>query len=141
MKYKLRGGNHDLIHVLRFLMAPEGVGVLDRTWEVQCIYSTIAYKFADDMPLGAENVFPEFGDKAPFKVSGTRLVERAALVPQFDETVVVRLCEGSPDGYDLLFYADLGHPLAVETSDDGLYLKLKEYFESTCGDEHYKCFW
>jgi hypothetical protein len=76
-------------------------------------------------------VFPEFHDQAPFQLSGVRLLERVALVTEFEESEFVRLGSAtSPDAHDLLIYADTGL-LRVETDDQRLYQTIQSYFHRT----------
>ena len=89
--FRTESSNHDVIHVLRFLMYPEGIGVLDRLWEFRFLFGGIAYPYRMDTPAGIGSVCPEFQDTTPCRINGTRLVERAALVFEFEDTELVRL--------------------------------------------------
>lgn len=112
--------------VLQCLLAPDGTEVLDREWEVQSLHGGT---YSPDHLISKSFIFPEFEDKAPFRLTGTRLVERSGFIADA-EIVVVRLNDTAPLGYDLLIYEDTGHPVAVETEDDALFVRLQQAFEA-----------
>ena len=141
MIYELESQNHDLIHILRFIMYPEGVGVLDREWEFRYLFGAIAYPWGHASEKDRA-VFPEYMDKTPFKVDGVRLIQRAALVFHFEDTELVRLCESSNErDWDLRILADIALPLEIQTSDSELYTRLGHYLEMTRSDSYKDFFW
>ena len=142
MKFSIESTNLPPIHLLRYLMFVKwtgflkGVGVLEADWEVRCIFTEIDVLNANGGREQIE-VFPEFGGKPPFRVSGLRLVERLALVIDVEETEFVRLTEG---GFDLLIFADTSL-LVVETDDEELFRTVKLYFDRTSGPEFFPDGW
>ena len=143
MLYHLTACRHDLIHILRFMMSWSGEGVLDRTWRFECLYAEIIHPpYRGTMPPEYEP-FPELGPDflpdRPFEVSGTRLVERAALI-RSPEAILVRLSDSSSEGFDLKILMDDGHRTLIETNDEPLSTRLEEWFRRTSDELHSDCF-
>src|SRR4051812_16349137 len=97
MKYTLESKALHLIHVLRYLIRMGGShiqrGVLECTWEFRWIFSNVQVRRLGPNGWETSEVFPETKDSVPFRVSGIRLVERVALVEEFEETELVRLSD------------------------------------------------
>jgi len=140
MHYRLEAEHVGLIHALRYLMHPEGIGVLDRTWEVTAIFGGIDYPYRADTPPDAGAIFPEHQDKAPFLVDGIRLVERLALLGGELEIEIQRLSGEPPHDRDLCLFYDQGHPLIVTTDDAEVYARLDHWFAQISGPWHRWCF-
>lgn len=134
--FTLQGDYQTVIGLLRFLIFPDGVGVLDRRWEVRGVWGGIAYPYKVDSGPEVGHIFPEFRDEAPFEIDGIRLVERMALASHELEIQVVRLADDNI--HDLLIAYE---PLVVETSDEQLFIKIKDFIDSTNGPQSRACFW
>lgn len=138
MKHRLDAHHLHLINVLRYLMTPYGDGVTDREWEVRAIFSGIA------VPVGGGEpwlpVFPEFDDAGPFRVSGIRLVERVALVLDFEEAEFARFRNDGSDDVDLVLAFD-GSAMVAEIADDATYERLKRYLDLTSAPEFNTAFY
>ena len=66
-------------------------------------------------------------------------MERAVFISE-GESVLVRLNDDSPKGYDLLFAIDGGHPIGIDTDDEPLCCLLEEWFAQTSQVWHRECF-
>jgi hypothetical protein len=134
MKFKLDASDAQLVHILRSLMFHrdlDALEVLSRTWEFQYLCAGPEYDFTSCQT----KLFPENPDqKTPFKLTGERLLERSALIQDFEETIVFRYSLTKPDKYDLAILLDTGNTV-IYTDDENTYNALKSRFdhlESTC---------
>lgn len=131
MQYKLVSHVLEPIHLLRYLMRFNPQSVLKREWDVISIYTDIDLgPLKEGYGYEAQEVFPEHGTECPFRISGIRLVERVALVTQFEESEFNRVAIDGSDKHDLVIYADTAH-LQVETDEENIYSLIKEYFDRT----------
>lgn len=123
MKYSVDAGAAELIHILRCLMNPwhdplQPLQVIGRTWEFQSLFAG-SY-------LGEEKLFPENPtQQTPFRLTGERLVERAGLMYDPEETALYRVSQTDLQTFDLAIYVDTGNA-KISLNDEELF----DYFQS-----------
>lgn len=141
-EYQLEGRYQGPIHILRALMFPTGRGVLDREWLVPFMYSGMYSHDEESGSLWNREPFPEFhGKPFPWKLTGERLVERVALLWDYEESSFQRLMPGSDSRVDLEIFVLDGSPRSyVYTSDKTAYETLALWFSRTSNEGSEYCF-
>ncbi|HLO97273.1 MAG TPA: hypothetical protein VK171_01650, partial [Fimbriimonas sp.] len=132
LEYTLKGLHQKPIHILRALMFPSGIGVLDRQWLVTAIFSGVYdHCGATESPWQVEP-FPEYSaELLPWRLSGERLVERSALLWDLEETIFQRLVAGSDTEVDFEIHILDSYEPMVYTSDKVAYEVLSDWFLRT----------
>ena len=138
MKHTLYGAHHKLVHVLRHLQSANAKGVLDRKWTV--LGDKAVFRFSSGSHSISMLMFPELEGANSTVVSGVRLLERSALMREYEGNEICRLCDDGSGRFDLVITAQCAEPLVVSTDDEEVFDALYDYFELTSSDSHQRCF-
>lgn len=134
----LYAGSHRLIHVLRSIENSSHRGVLNRTWKLKGDIPTFEMLFEGFVVQSP--LFPEIEAGKEIVVSGVRLMERVALMYDFEDNILTRCDEDNVELPDLIIKLHLGAPIVVETCDPLVFDTLYDFFELTSSDSHKSCF-
>ena len=137
MEHTLYAGRHRLIHLLREIQSG-CQGVLGHKWQVT--QGGGGFWFSKDGQQCYEDMLLAEDLDTNSCVDGMRLMERSALVSDFDEAEIVRFSQSKPGVIDLKLTFHGGAPIVVETDDPSVFDVLYDYFEMTSSESHRSCF-
>lgn len=118
-----------LIFFMRTLLNHDSSEVFSHFWEIRSDYGTESWD--------GNLIFPEVMGRNPLKLTGMELLVRLSRSSEFAETEIARLSDGV---VDLLFFADTGHNLIIDTSSKVIYELFLSRVRETSSQQCQLCF-